>query len=201
MAQNSKAGIIGIILASLVVIASLVFLACVLKHKHHGHDMAGHDGMHSGMMHGEMHGWFHNWMHGEMHDEMHTEMNEDGEGIAIEHSYARANGASAQAGAAFLVIKNFNDEDDRLIGAKTDVSKKAELHTHKMDANGMTTMGPVEGGLAIPAHSQVELKRGGNHVMMMGLNKPLNQGDDVTLTLIFEKAGEITVKVPVDLNR
>jgi copper(I)-binding protein len=194
MAQKSKAGIIGIILASLVVIASLVFLACVLKHRHHGHDMAGHDGMHSGMMHDGMHS-------GMMHDGMHTEMDEDGEGIAIEHSYARANGASAQAGAAFLVIKNFSDEDDRLIGAKTDVSKKAELHTHKMDANGMMTMGPIEGGLAVPGHSQVELKRGGNHVMMMGLTQSLNQGDVVTLTLTFEKAGEVIVQVPVDLNR
>ena len=189
MARKSKAGIIGIILASLVVIASLVFLGCVLKHKHHGHDVAGHHGTHD-VKHSGM-----------MHDEMHTEMNEEGEGIAIEHSYARANGTSARAGAAFLVIKNFSDEGDLLIGAKTDVSNIAELHTHKMDANGMTTMGPVEGGLAVPGHSQVELKRGGNHVMMMGLTQPLNQGDVVTLTLIFEKAGEITVQVPVDLKR
>jgi copper(I)-binding protein len=185
MARKSKAGIIGIILASLVVIASLVFLGCVLKHKHHGHEMAGHHGAHD-----ETHS-------GMMHDEM----NEEGEGIAIVHSYARANGTSAQAGAAFLVIKNFSDEDDLLIGAKTDVSNITELHTHKMDADGMTTMGPVEGGLAIPGHSQIELKRGSNHVMMMGLTQPLNQGDVVTLTLIFEKAGEITAQVPVDLKR
>ena len=62
-------------------------------------------------------------------------------------------------------------------------------------------MGPIEGGLAVPAHSQVELKRGGSHVMMMGLNRSLNQGDVVTLTLTFEKAGEVVVKVPVDLKR
>ena len=197
MAKNSKAGIIGIILASLVVIASLIFLGCVLKHKFHHHQ---------GMDHGEHHTMDHSSMdHSEMGHHQngveHTALEETGEGIVIAHSYARANGASAKAGAAFMVIKNFTDEDDRLITTATNVAKKAEVHTHRMDANGMVSMGPLEGGLVVPAHSQVELKRGGEHVMMMGLTQALNDGDTVTLTLIFEKAGEITVEIPVDLKR
>jgi len=187
MAQKSKSGIIGIILASLVVIASLIFLGCVLKHKYHGH---------YGMDHAQHHGMNH-----DQHGEGHTEMHEAGEGMVIAHSFARANGASAKAGAAFMIIKNFTDDDDRLIGVVSNVSKKTELHTHKIDANGVMKMGPIAGGLAVPAHSQIELKRGGNHVMMMGLNRSLNQGDVVTLTLTFEKAGEMVMDVPVDLNR
>jgi len=187
MAQKSKSGIIGIILASFVVIASLVFLGCVLKHKYYGH---------YGMDHAQHHGMNH-----DQHGEGHTEMHEEGEGMVIAHSFARANGASAKAGAAFMIIKNFTDDDDRLIGVASNVSKKTELHTHKIDANGVMKMGPITGGLAVPAHSQVELKRGGNHVMMMGLNRSLNQGDVVTLTLTFEKSGEMVMDVPVDLNR
>lgn len=37
--------------------------------------------------------------------------------------------------------------------------------------------------------------------MLMGLNGPLAQGDSFKLTLTFEKAGEITIDVPVDLTR
>ena len=186
MAQKSKSGIIAIILAALVAVASLIVLGCVVKHKMHGHH---------GMNHAEHH------MQYDKHSEGHMMLDEDGEGVAIENGYARANGASAKAGAAFLVIKNFTDDDDRLIGATTNVAVKAELHTHTVDANGLTVMGPIEGGLAVPAHSQVELKRGGHHVMMMGLKQPLNQGDVLTLSLMFEKAGEVIVEIPVDLKR
>lgn len=197
MALKTKTGILGIILASLVVIVALVILGCVLKHKMHGHngmDHAEHMMQHDEHSEGSM-------MQHDGQSKGPMMLDEAGEGIVISGSYARANGASAKAGGAFMVIKNFTDEDDRLIGASTSVAMKAELHTHTMDAQGLTVMGPLVGGLAVPAHTQVELKRGGHHVMMMGLKQSLNDGDMVTLTLIFEKAGEVTVEVPVDLKR
>ena len=185
MAKTSKSGIIAIILASLVVVASLVVLGCVVKHKYGHFDMehGAHEMQHDGHTGGVM------------------MLDEAGAGVVIDDIYARANGLSAKAGAAFMVIKNFTDEDGRLIGASTDVAMKAELHTHTVDASGLTVMGPLEGGLAVPAHSSVALKRGGHHVMMMGLKRPLNDGDMITLTLIFEKVGKVTVDVPVDLKR
>jgi len=45
------------------------------------------------------------------------------------------------------------------------------------------------------------MARGGHHVMFLGLNRPLQDGDEVQLTLEFEKAGDIAVTVPVDLQR
>jgi len=38
-------------------------------------------------------------------------------------------------------------------------------------------------------------------VMMMGLTRPFLQGEVITLTLIFEHAGEITIDVPIDNER
>jgi len=186
MAQISKTGIIGIILASLVVIASLVFLGCVLKHQNYGH---GHG--HHGGSHGEEH-------HSVMHS---SQMDEAGEGLVIEYGYARANGASAKAGAAFMVIKNYTDDADRLIAVTTTAARKTELHTHIMDANGVMMMREVKAGFEVPAHSAISLKRGGNHIMMMGLTQPMIQGDVVTLSLTFENAGEVSVEIPVDLQR
>jgi copper(I)-binding protein len=45
------------------------------------------------------------------------------------------------------------------------------------------------------------LARGGDHVMFMGLNGPMEHGDTVSVTLSFEKAGDIVVDIPIDLER
>ncbi|MCP5071799.1 MAG: copper chaperone PCu(A)C [Rhodobacteraceae bacterium] len=121
--------------------------------------------------------------------------------ISVEDAYVRSSGASAMTGAGFMTIVNHGDENDRLIAVSTVVAKMAELHTHIEDANGMMMMRPVEGGFEVPAGGEHHLKRGGDHVMLMGLTTPLEQGDLVTIVLTFEKAGEVTVVVPVDQNR
>ena len=52
-------------------------------------------------------------------------------------------------------------------------------------------------GLDIPAGQSVTLKPGGEHIMLMGLNGRLREGQSFPLTLTFEKAGarEVTVSV------
>ncbi|UWQ07353.1 copper chaperone PCu(A)C [Aliiroseovarius crassostreae] len=121
--------------------------------------------------------------------------------IMVQDAYARAAGMSAKAGAAFMQIMNQGDEDDQLIDARSDISKRVELHTHKIDDQGVAKMMHVPEGFTIPAGGMHALQRGGDHVMFMGLNGAMEQGDTVTVTLVFEKAGELVVEIPVDLNR
>jgi len=121
--------------------------------------------------------------------------------IAIEDPYARVSTAMSKSGAAFMTIVNSGETDDRLVGAASDVADRVELHTHVQDANGVMSMVEVEEGFPVPAHGRHELRRGGDHVMFLGLTRPLQDGDDVTLTLVFEKAGEMTIDLPVDLGR
>jgi copper(I)-binding protein len=45
------------------------------------------------------------------------------------------------------------------------------------------------------------LKRGGDHVMFMGLTRSLEHGDMIEVTLTFEHAGDVTMTVPIDLER
>jgi len=52
-------------------------------------------------------------------------------------------------------------------------------------------------GLDVPAGGSVELKPGGNHIMLIGLTRALNEGDTLTLTFVFEKAGEVNVALPI----
>ena len=44
----------------------------------------------------------------------------------------------------------------------------------------------------------VELKPGGLHIMLVGLKAPLKAGERFAMKLRFEKAGEVTIDVPVE---
>jgi len=121
--------------------------------------------------------------------------------IIVLDPYARSSGPTAKSGAAFLMIQNTGDGDDQLIGVASDIAKRVELHTHLESSEGVMRMMHVAQGFTIPADSMVQLKRGGKHVMFMGLNGAMDHGDTFTVTLIFRDAGEITVTIPVDLER
>jgi len=120
------------------------------------------------------------------------------EGLHVHGVYARA---SAASGAVFMLIHNNTDQDDRLVSVATDVAKKAELHTHLEGADGVMQMTEIEGGIALPAGEMHEFARGGDHVMLMGLTRKLQDGDSFDLILTFEKAGAMTVSVTVDNAR
>ena len=121
--------------------------------------------------------------------------------IAVKDAYARVATKVSKSGASFMVIENTGDEDDRLVAVSSEVAKRTELHTHKEAEGGIMQMLHVPEGFAIPAEGHHQLKRGGDHVMLMGLHHGLKDGDIVPLTLVFENAGEITLDVAVDLNR
>ncbi len=95
-----------------------------------------------------------------------------------------------------MTVLNGSDTPDRLIGARTSVAQTVELH-ETYDDNGVMKMRPVAGGFEVPAKGRLELKPGGKHMMFIDLGSPLENGKEIELTLVFEKAGEITVKAPI----
>lgn len=121
--------------------------------------------------------------------------------ITVEDAYARSSGPSAKTGAAFFVIKNTGMEEDRLINAASGMAKRVELHTHIHGDDGVMKMRRDEDGFEVPAMGMHALKRGADHVMLMGLTAPMVQGETFDVTLTFEHAGDITITVPVDLER
>lgn len=123
------------------------------------------------------------------------------EGMHIHDVYARSNGGEGGSGAVFFMVHNNTETDDVLVGAKTEVAEKAELHTHTEDANGVMQMRQIEGGIPLPAGEMHELARGGDHVMLLGLTRALKDGDTFPLTLVFQQAGEVTVEAVVDNAR
>lgn len=96
--------------------------------------------------------------------------------------------------AAYLRIKNRGGAD-RLLRVESNIAQAVELHESMME-NDIMTMRPVS-FIEIPAGGEVELKPGGLHIMLIGLNEALMPGAKVQLTLVFEKAGNLTVEAEV----
>ena len=115
----------------------------------------------------------------------------------------RATAPGMPSSAAYLSIVNHGDAADRLIAAKTVVARRVEIHSMEMD-NGVMRMRAVDGGLPIAAGGSVHLAPGGLHIMLMGLTTQLAADIQHEITLVFEKAGEITVtatvKRPADIT-
>lgn len=116
--------------------------------------------------------------------------------VMVMSAFARASATpAAKAGAAYVTLMNHGGETDRLLAISTPAAAMAEVHVTRVDGD-IVKMEPA-GSIDVPAGGTVEMKPGGLHVMMMGLKAPLKQGGTVELTLSFEKAGDVTVVVPV----
>ena len=123
------------------------------------------------------------------------------DGFAVHDPYARSSTMMSQSGAAFMVLHNHGSVDCRVTGARSDIAMRTELHTHIADANGVMRMVEVEDGVLIPAGGEILLQRGGDHMMFMGLSRPMEQGTPIAVTLIFEDGSEFELTVPVDNDR
>jgi len=117
--------------------------------------------------------------------------------IEIEQPWARATPKGATIGAGYMKITNTGSEPDRLVGGSASFAGRLEVHSMTME-QGVMKMREVKDGLEIKPGETVELKPGGYHMMFVGLKQPLKQGEDLTVTLKFAKAGTVEVKYPVE---
>jgi len=121
--------------------------------------------------------------------------------FVIEEPYLRSSLPTSTSAAAFMVLRNQTGAEDRLIAVRSELSGRVELHSHSEDANGVMRMGQIDGGVLLADGATHVFGRGGDHLMFMGLDAPLQQGDIVPVTLVFERAGEIEIMIPVDQTR
>ncbi|MEP3440334.1 MAG: copper chaperone PCu(A)C [Sulfitobacter sp.] len=121
--------------------------------------------------------------------------------IVVQEPYLRSSLPTSTSAAAFMVLRNQTGRDDRLVAVRSNLPGRVELHSHSEDANGVMRMGAIQGGVALKDGQAHAFARGGDHLMFTGLDAPLEQGDTVTVTLVFEEAGEVEITVPVDQTR
>jgi copper(I)-binding protein len=86
--------------------------------------------------------------------------------------------------------------DDTLVSVESPAAALGQIHETRMESN-MMMMRELEAGLALPADEAVQLKPGGNHVMLMGVREPLRAGQTVPLTLTFATAAPVEIVASV----
>lgn len=113
--------------------------------------------------------------------------------VTVSNAWVRGTVAGQTTTGAFMQLKS--TADATLVEASSPVAQVVEIHQMKMDG-GMMKMSAIE-RLPVPAGKAVDLSPGGYHVMLMGIAKPLQDGDTVPLTLTFEDKGGKKTNVDV----
>ncbi len=114
--------------------------------------------------------------------------------LSIEAAWGRP-ALSGNNAAAYFIINNATPESDRLLSASSSIAEFTEVHLSLMQDGNMIMQ--QQDSVDIPANSQLEFKPKDLNIMFINLKNDLNIGDDYELTLHFEKAGAITITVPV----
>lgn len=114
------------------------------------------------------------------------------EDLKVEAAWARASVGSN--GAAFITVFN-GGAPDRLVGVTSPAAPDVMLH-RSFEEGGMMKMEHVP-ALSIDAGQRVEMKPGGMHIMLVNLKQPLKKGDQLPLSLRFERGGTKNVTATV----
>jgi copper(I)-binding protein len=83
----------------------------------------------------------------------------------------------------YLEIRS--SRDAKIIAVKSPVAASAEIHSMSNDG-GVMRMRHLD-SLPLPAGETVELKSGGNHIMLLEIKRQLKPGDHVPVTLIVQE--------------
>lgn len=96
---------------------------------------------------------------------------------------------------AHMTIHNNTGAVDRLLKAESDAVVRIEFRRN-VPGGGDLSLAPVD-TIEIPASGQVDFAPGGYAMILMGIKKDLIPGDKMTISLFFEKAGQMDVTVEI----
>lgn len=119
---------------------------------------------------------------------------QDGQALEISDVWARKTRRTTSA-AVYMRIHNATDEPDVILEAATPRASMTTLHMSS-ETDGIMRM-EMQDAVALPAGETVAFEPGGLHIMLMGLDQPLEEGDVFPITLKLERAGDVTVYVEV----
>lgn len=114
------------------------------------------------------------------------------EGITVEEAWIRPAPMGGGVAAGYMTIRNGGPGDDALIGARAEFASEVQVH-ESIVQDDIAVMRPVE-AIPVPAGGTVLLEPGGYHLMLMDVQEGIEFGETVTITLIFENAGEVQIQ-------
>lgn len=118
--------------------------------------------------------------------------------VTLRDAWARP-GIAGGTSAIYFVLENPGSADDSLLSSSSDVAEAAELHLSEMSSDDTMSM-HHQMSVPIPAGEEVAFEPGGLHVMLINLQRDLNEGETISLVLKFKNAGEMQLEVPVKME-
>lgn len=115
--------------------------------------------------------------------------------ISVHDAWSRATPPGHPTGAVYFKLVNDGDRGDQIIGVRSDRAPRVELHQTIEEGGNARMIHTPE--VRVPANSEVIFEPGGRHVMFMGLQQSLVEGETYDIVLELERAGDITVPVVV----
>ncbi len=115
--------------------------------------------------------------------------------LSVESVWARPASAGANT-AVYFLIKNPGSQPARLLAVQSEISGSSEIHQSSITGNQIARMEP-RSFVDVPPRNEIRFEPGGLHVMLLDLERPIQEADRFDLTLTFEVQGELTVPVTV----
>ena len=104
---------------------------------------------------------------------------------AMDHGEMDAAAMSGESSAVYLRIENRGADDITITAASSDAASHVEFH-ETVVVDDIARMEAL-GGLRVPAGETIELRPGGAHIMLMGLQRDLTPDSQLTLRLSCDK--------------
>ena len=117
--------------------------------------------------------------------------------LQIVKPWARSSSSHPDIAGGYLTVVN-DGETDRLVSASCPAAGSVEIHAIRVKGP-VLEMRKQDAGLVIPPANQQILKPRGYHLLLGGLASPLAVGSKLPITLVFERAGSVTVDFAVEM--
>ena len=115
--------------------------------------------------------------------------------VHVHDAYVRAMPENAYTSAAYMEIHNTDEHDYRLVAVVSKAARLVQMHTVE-EMDGVARMQQVD-YIDVVANDTVALQPGGYHIMLIDLAQPLEPGDEIAFTLVYNDGSRTDLSVPV----
>lgn len=111
--------------------------------------------------------------------------------LKVLHPWMRVPMKGEKSAALYMVIENDGEQADKLVGAVTEIAEKSEIQGAKREKLA---------GAVVPPFSAAVLNPEGERLVLLDVKDKadVEAGDMLDITLVFEKAGKLTVQAAVE---
>lgn len=116
--------------------------------------------------------------------------------IAVEHAWSKGAVAEGKALPVFLTINNTQREADRIVSVQSPLAISGVIK--RIESDGALLRATQIDTLEVKSGERFSLRPSEYQISLISVTKNIQPGDRIPLTLRFEKAGNIEVKVVVE---